>query len=268
MSASGRQSGIGTPASALSHLAASRLRCPRAGARNWCVNAVGVACRRCYRERRSSKNQIHTSFLTGARVLAPFLQLRVEARTLGIRCECRVPRCKSFVSGCRRARRGPRFRSVVGSEYHDLCLLTAQTVDVPVPPTRRSDDLRPGERVIAVGFQGAAQAVENRGVVAALYPYDDGYVIRTTASFDFGSSGGGLFDQVGNLVGILAFKARTGENLRFALPPEWLSPATKVAGAFALVTPTSIGSAFWERPQGDRPAFLGVAKREAAGQAP
>jgi hypothetical protein len=36
--------------------------------------------------------------------------------------------------------------------------------------------------------------------VAALYQYDDGQVIRTTASFDFGSSGGGLFDEAGNLV--------------------------------------------------------------------
>jgi serine protease Do len=152
----------------------------------------------------------------------------------------------------------------VGSQYHDLCLVTAQMVDVPVAPTRRSEDLKPGELVIAFGFQGGAQAVENRGSVAALYPYDDGNVIRTTASFDFGSSGGGLFDQAGNLVGILAFKARTGDNLRFALPTEWLSPASKVAGAFIRVIPTSMGSAFWERPQNDRPAFLGVAMREAA----
>jgi S1-C subfamily serine protease len=133
---------------------------------------------------------------------------------------------------------------------------------------RRSEDLRPGEIVIAIGFQGGEHRVENRGTVAALYPYDDGYVIRTTASFDFGSSGGGLFDQAGNLVGILAFKARTGENLRFALPTEWLSPASKVAGTFIDVVPTSMGAAFWERPQNDRPAFLGVAKREAAGQLP
>jgi S1-C subfamily serine protease len=122
--------------------------------------------------------------------------------------------------------------------------------------------------VIAIGFQDGEQDVEHRGTVAALYPYDDGYVIRTTASFDFGSSGGGLFDQAGNLVGILAFKARTGENLRFALPTEWLAPTSKVAGTFIDVIPTSMGGAFWERPQNDRPAFLGVAKREAAGQLP
>ena len=48
----------------------------------------------------------------------------------------------------------------VGSEYHDLCLLSAQMVNVRVAPMRRSEDLKPGERVIAIGFQGRAQAVE------------------------------------------------------------------------------------------------------------
>jgi len=133
---------------------------------------------------------------------------------------------------------------------------------------RRSADLKPGELVIAMGFERGAQPVENRGSVAALYPYDDGNVIRTTASFDFGSSGGGLFDQAGNLVGILAFKARIGANLRFALPTEWLMPANKVAGEFVRVVPTSVSGAFWEHGPDDRPDFLGVAKREATGQLP
>lgn len=156
----------------------------------------------------------------------------------------------------------------VGSQYHDLCLLTAHMVDAPVATTRRSDDLKAGEIVTAIGFQGGERTVENRGGIAALYPYDGGRVIRTTASFDFGSSGGALFDQAGNLIGILAFKARTGDNLRFALPIEWLLPGSQVSGAFVPVIQTSMGDAFWERSPGDRPAFLGVAKREAAEQQP
>jgi serine protease Do len=151
-----------------------------------------------------------------------------------------------------------------GSQYHDLCLLSTQSVDAPAARMRRSADMNPGEIVTAIGFQGGEHAVENRGSVAALYAYDDGQVIRTSAQFDFGSSGGGLFDQAGNLVGILAFKARAGSNLRFALPTEWLSPASKVAGAFVSVVPTSKGAAFWEGSPNDRPAFLGVAKSEAA----
>src|SRR2546429_5888717 len=52
---------------------------------------------------------------------------------------------------------------------------------------------------------------------SGLYAYDGAHVIRTTAPFDFGSSGGALFDAAGRLVGLLAFKARD-ENLRYAVP--------------------------------------------------
>jgi S1-C subfamily serine protease len=153
----------------------------------------------------------------------------------------------------------------VGSLNHDLCILTVPGAELPRARTRPSEDLRTGEPVIAAGFQsGSLDLVVSRGTVAALYRYDDGQVIRTTASFDLGSSGGGLFDQAGNLVGLLAFKGRTGENLRFALPSEWMSPDGAVSRTFARIEPTSAPGAFWERPPGHRPAFLGVAMREAA----
>lgn len=153
----------------------------------------------------------------------------------------------------------------VGNLNHDLCVVTVPAAQLPTARTRRSEDLRPGESVIAAGFQGGGQdLVVTRGTVAALYQYDGGQVIRTTAAFDFGSSGGGLFDAAGNLVGILAFKGRSSEDLRFALPSEWLSTDGSVSRAFARIEPTSARSAFWERPDGDRPAFLGVAMREAA----
>jgi S1-C subfamily serine protease len=153
----------------------------------------------------------------------------------------------------------------MGSLNHDLCILTVPPAELPGARTRRSEDLRPGEPVIAAGFQDDSRdLVVSRGTVAGLYQYDGGRVIRTTAAFDFGSSGGGLFDAAGNLVGILAFKGRTGENLRFALPSEWMSTDRAVSPTFVRIEPTSAPSAFWERPGADRPAFLGVAMREAA----
>lgn len=155
----------------------------------------------------------------------------------------------------------------VGSLTHDLCALNASTVDIPIAWVRPSSDLKAGERVIAAGVQrGGRELMIDSGIVAALYSYGNGQVIRTTASFDFGSSGGGLFDEAGNLVGLLAFKARSGEHLRFALPSEWTSPVVGIAREFTTIQPTSIQTAFWERPQGDRPSFLGGALREAATQ--
>jgi S1-C subfamily serine protease len=156
-------------------------------------------------------------------------------------------------------------REQVGSPPHDLCILHAPVSEVPIATIRDSRTLQTGERVVAAGFQGGRTPVAvKQGVVIALYPYDGGSVVRTSAPFDFGSSGGGLFDDAGNLVGLLSFKARAGENLRFALPSEWLSIDSAVAAASASIDSGSVVRAFWERPQQDRPEFLGLAMREAA----
>jgi S1-C subfamily serine protease len=155
--------------------------------------------------------------------------------------------------------------SQVGSLAHDLCMITVRNLHLPIIPIRSSSGLHLGERVTAVGFQGGGEElVIGEGTVEGLYRYDDGQVIRTSAPFDFGSSGGGLFDEAGNLVGLLAFKGRSGEKLRFALPTDWISAGSLVVSTFEPIVPASKPIAFWERPRSSQPAFLGVAIREAA----
>jgi S1-C subfamily serine protease len=44
--------------------------------------------------------------------------------------------------------------------------------------------------------------------------------IQTDAALSSGSSGGGLFDSRGNLVGITTFTIAEGENLNFAIAAE------------------------------------------------
>ena len=155
-----------------------------------------------------------------------------------------------------------------GSVVHDLCMLTVEDLKLPAVRMRRAQDLTQGERVVAAGFEhGGAALVTAIGTVKNLYRYDEGMVIRTSAAFDFGSSGGGLFDEAGNLVGLLAFKARTGTDLRFALPSEWLAPGSAVVAKFEPIDPASTASAFWERTATNRPAFLGVALREVGDSA-
>jgi S1-C subfamily serine protease len=163
-------------------------------------------------------------------------------------------------------RHGLALRAVAqaGSELHDLCVLRVATGERTEIRARPSGELHVGDPVTAVGFQdSASQAAVRHGVVVALHRYDGGHVVQTDAAFDFGASGGALFDRDGHLVGILGFKARTGESLRFALPADWLAATSTVAASFAPITDVPRTSAFWERPQGDRPDFLGVALREA-----
>ena len=155
-----------------------------------------------------------------------------------------------------------------GSVAHDLCLISVQNLGLPAVAIRRSESLRRGERVIAAGFPGGHDLVVNDGTVEGLYRYDDGNVIRTSATFQAGSSGGGLFDEHGVLVGVLAFKARAGTHLHFALPADWALPGTIVASQFGAIGETRESIAFWEGSRASQPAFLGHAILEAASQRP
>jgi tetratricopeptide (TPR) repeat protein len=47
-------------------------------------------------------------------------------------------------------------------------------------------------------------------------------IIQTTVAISPGSSGGGLFNAEGELVGIITFYLKEGQNLNFALPVEWI----------------------------------------------
>ena len=47
-------------------------------------------------------------------------------------------------------------------------------------------------------------------------------MIQTTAAISPGSSGGGLFDDEGRLVGLTTFYLDSGQSLNFAIPVEWI----------------------------------------------
>lgn len=146
-----------------------------------------------------------------------------------------------------------------GSPTHDLCVLRVPTLNLPAATIRASESLRTGERVTAAGFPSGGDVVVHDGCIEGLYGYDGGQVIRTSATFDAGASGGGLFDERGALVGLLAFKARTGTKLHFALPADWA-----LAGSIVLAHQESVADvrerrAFWEQPRNSQPPFLGHA---------
>jgi S1-C subfamily serine protease len=144
-----------------------------------------------------------------------------------------------------------------GDVAHDVCVLSVapERLDLPIVRLRDSSRLREGERVTAASFQGGRRvATISDGIVTALYYYEGGDVIRTTAAFDFGSSGGALFDADGRLVGLLAFKARE-ENVRFAVPSEWIAASADTRVDFPL-DPARPQVAFWERSFFERPGFL------------
>jgi serine protease Do len=88
-------------------------------------------------------------------------------------------------------------------------------------------------------------------------------VIRTTAAFSQGASGGGLFDSEGRLVGILTFFRVSGEVAYFAVPVEWVKNVETTQSA--AVSPME-GTPFWAAAIDRQPQFLQAGALEADGR--
>ena len=108
----------------------------------------------------------------------------------------------------------------------DLCVLrTAATLPAYVKGFRRFDDLAVGEEVFAIGSPEGYDRSITDGLVSgkrkARGPRRGmSRIIQTSAVITRGSSGGGLFDARGNLVGVTSFVSIDGGHLGFAISIE------------------------------------------------
>lgn len=104
----------------------------------------------------------------------------------------------------------------------DLCRLRVEGLNARSVRVRRSSTVQVGERVFAVGAPAGLELTLSEGLVSGLRQFEGHTIIQTSAAISPGSSGGGLFDLHGRLVGITTLRVREGENLGFAVPAEWL----------------------------------------------
>ncbi|MEM1112650.1 MAG: trypsin-like peptidase domain-containing protein [Pseudomonadota bacterium] len=100
----------------------------------------------------------------------------------------------------------------------DRCILAVnERMPSYVRAARPYGYLRVGEEVAAIGNPRGLDTSLSRGIVAQKRTNTGVSLIQTDAALSVGSSGGGLFDSAGNLVGITTFKVDDGENLNFAI---------------------------------------------------
>ena len=90
-------------------------------------------------------------------------------------------------------------------------------------PFGNSDQISVGDNVIVVGSPSGLDQTVSSGVVSAIRDSGEGYrLFQTSAAASPGSSGGGMFDGLGRLVGIVSSKLTAGENLNFAIPVNYV----------------------------------------------
>ena len=101
----------------------------------------------------------------------------------------------------------------------DRCVLESEGAAlVPVAGVRAFSDIAVGEHVYALGAPRALERTLTEGLVSGLRSAKSHNLIQTSAPLSPGSSGGGLFDERGNLLGITTLASLPGsQNLNFAI---------------------------------------------------
>lgn len=114
-------------------------------------------------------------------------------------------------------------------EANDLALLRVNGTLEPV--TLRNTAARVGEEVVAIGSPLGLLNTVSTGIVSAVRTLGGQEMIQITAPTWHGSSGGGLFDKQGNLIGITSGGMREGQNLNFAIPVKFVQQLMQRAGS-------------------------------------
>ena len=118
------------------------------------------------------------------------------------------------------------FGGIGVSKERDIAILYYQhqnsNINIPVLPINTSDELQKGEKVIAIGSPLGLTNVVSSGVFSG-YTNTNGVTdIQFTASISSGSSGGALFNDSGEVIGITYGSIESGQNLNFAVPIDFV----------------------------------------------
>jgi S1-C subfamily serine protease len=100
----------------------------------------------------------------------------------------------------------------------DVCILSVPIKDLPAVSIGAPSSYSPGSRVYAIGSPKGLDLSITEGLVSGIRTTKLGDYIQTSAAISHGSSGGGLFNEDGALVGLTTFFLKDGQSLNFAVP--------------------------------------------------
>lgn len=112
-------------------------------------------------------------------------------------------------------------QGVLQDPGRNLCVVEANGASAP-GVSRREAPAVVGERVYAVANSLGLGLGITEGLVSGIRRLGNEEYIQFTAPIAPGAEGGGLFDGAGQLLGIIDYRWRDGQNVNFAGPAKWL----------------------------------------------
>ena len=131
----------------------------------------------------------------------------------------------------------------------DLCMLAAPGLEAPVVKLARLADTAIGQTAFAIGHPQNLDLTVSSGLVSSMRRNDAGqvFLLQTSAAISGGSSGGGLFNERGELLGVTTIGSVLGaaQNLNFVVPADWVADlprrhaAARASAAASAAAPAS-----------------------------
>jgi serine protease Do len=108
----------------------------------------------------------------------------------------------------------------------DVCQIKAPNLGAPAVTLGEVGGVQVGQNVYAIGNPRGLELTMSAGLLSSIRRNDKEQVIllQTSAPISGGSSGGGLFDDQGVLIGLTTLGSVTADaqNLNFAIPVDWI----------------------------------------------
>jgi len=104
----------------------------------------------------------------------------------------------------------------------DLIVLKISGSRSPSLPLGNSDAVQVGENVYAVGNPHGLEGTFSQGIVSSIRAVGVNKLLQITAPISPGSSGGPVLNGNGEVIGVSVASFRSGQNLNFAIPSNYL----------------------------------------------
>ena len=108
-------------------------------------------------------------------------------------------------------------------QKRDLAILNVEAWGIQALSLGDSDTVLVGETVYAVGNPHGLEGTFSQGIVSGVRTVGTDKLIQLTAPISPGSSGGPVLNDSGNVIGVSVATFRSGQNLNFAIPSNYLS---------------------------------------------
>jgi len=124
-----------------------------------------------------------------------------------------------------------------GDIKRDLIVLELETKGLRALPLGDSDRVRTGEQVVAIGNPLGLEHTVSNGLVSAVREVEPELtMLQISAPIAPGSSGGPLFNDRGEVIGVATGILVGGQNLNFGVPVNYLKPLLETPSPLSMET--------------------------------